>query len=56
VLTFLSNKRVSLAAGATDLRKSFDILEGVVRESLHLDPLSGYLFVFTNSQKNVCVR
>ena len=48
VLSFLSNTRVYLAAEATDLRKSFDTLAGVVRESLRLDPLSGHLFVFTN--------
>jgi transposase len=52
VLSFLSNTRVYLAAGATDLRKSFDTMAGVVRESLRLDPLSGHLFVFTNSRKN----
>ena len=52
MLSFLSNTRVYLAAGATDLRKSFDTLAGVVRESLRLDPLSGHLFVFTNSRKN----
>jgi transposase len=34
------------------LRKSFDTLAGVVRESLRLDPRSGHLFVFTNSRKN----
>ena len=52
MLSFLSNTRVYLAAGATDLRKSFDTLAGVVRESLRLDPLSRHLFVFTNSRKN----
>jgi transposase len=52
VLSFLSNTRVYLAAGATDLRKSFDTLAGVVRDSLSLDPLSGHLFVFTNSRRN----
>ncbi len=46
MLSFLSNTRVYLAAGATDLRKSFDTLAGVVRDSLSLDPLSGHLFVF----------
>ena len=34
------------------LRKSFDTLEGVVRNSLRLDPLSGHLFVFSNARKN----
>jgi transposase len=43
---------VYLAAGATDLTKSFDTLAGVVRNSLKLDPLSGHLFVFTNARKN----
>jgi transposase len=52
VLSFLSNTRVYLAAGATDLTKSFDTLAGVVRNSLKLDPLSGHLFVFTNARKN----
>jgi transposase len=32
--------------------QSFGTLAGVVRESLRLDPLSGHLFVFTNSRKN----
>ena len=45
MLSFLGHARVFLAAGATDLRKSFDTLAGVVRNSLHLDPLSGHLFV-----------
>ena len=45
MLSFLSNTRVYLAAGATELRKSFDTLAGVVRESLCLNPLSGHLFV-----------
>ena len=52
MLSFLSNTRVYLAAGATDLRKSFDTLAGVVRNSLRLDRLSGHLFVFTNARKN----
>jgi transposase len=52
VLSFLSNTRVYLAVGTANLRKAFDTLAGVVRESLRLDPLSGHLFVFTNSRKN----
>ena len=52
MLSFLGHARVFLAAGATDLRKSFDTLAGVVRNSLHLDPLSGHLFVFANSRRN----
>ena len=50
MLSFLSNARVYLAAGQTDLRKSFDPLAGVVRSSLQLDPLSGHLFVLSHQR------
>ena len=52
MLSFLATTRVFLAAGDTDLRKSFDTLAGVVRGTLQLDPLSGHLFVFTNGRRN----
>ena len=52
MLSFLATTRVFLAAGGTDLRKSFDTLAGVVRGSLQLDPLTGHLFVFTNARRN----
>jgi len=38
--------RVWLAAGATDLRKGFDGLAGLVQTQLDEDPFSGQLFVF----------
>lgn len=44
--------RIYLAAGTTDLRKSFEGLYGLVRDHLLCDPLSGYLFLFTNAQRN----
>ena len=53
--------KVYLAAGATDMRKSFDTLCGVVRawqdkvgtEGLQeVDPLSGHLFVFCNRRRD----
>ena len=52
MLSFLSSTKVFLAAGATDLRKSFDTLSGVVRSVMAQDPLSGHLFVFTNRRRN----
>jgi transposase len=52
MLSFLASTRVFLAAGATDLRKSFDTLAGVVRGLMNQDPLSGHLFVFTNRRRN----
>lgn len=51
MLNFLSSTRVFLAAGATDLRKSFDTLGGAVRDVLAQDPLSGHLFAFTNRRR-----
>jgi hypothetical protein len=44
--------RVYLAAGATDPRKSFEGLSGLVRHRLKEDPLSGHLFVFANRGRN----
>ena len=44
--------RIYLAAGAIDLRKSFEGLYGLVRDHLRCDPLSGYVFLFTNAQRN----
>jgi transposase len=40
--------RVYLAVGATDMRKGFEGLHGLVRQRLELDPLSGHLFLFCN--------
>jgi transposase len=43
--------RVFLAAGATDLRKSFEGLADLVKNRFKEDPLSGHLFVFANRNK-----
>jgi transposase len=40
--------KVFLACGATDLRKSFDGLYGMVEGQLKEDPCSGAIFVFCN--------
>jgi len=39
-------------AGATDMRKGFDGLYGLVRDQLLCDPLSGHVFLFSNAQRN----
>lgn len=44
--------RIFLAAGATDLRKSFEGLSDLVSHHLQQDPLNGHLYVFTNRRKN----
>jgi transposase len=43
---------IVLAAGATDMRKSFDTLAAIVRNELGGDPISGHLFVFCNKRKD----
>jgi transposase len=32
------------------MRKSFDSLRGIIRSAMHLDPLSGSLFIFKNKR------
>jgi transposase len=44
--------RVYFAAGATNLRKSFEGLSNEVRTVLACDPLSGHVFVFLNRRRN----
>jgi transposase len=44
--------RIYLAAGATDMRKGFEGLYGLVRGRLESDPLSGHVFVFANARRN----
>jgi transposase len=44
--------RIYLAAGATDMRKGFEGLYGLVRGRLLCEPLSGHVFLFSNAQRN----
>lgn len=41
-----------LRVGATDMRKSFDTLSGLVRDDLGRDPLSGDAFLFIGKRRN----
>ncbi|PYT10609.1 MAG: IS66 family insertion sequence hypothetical protein [Acidobacteria bacterium] len=40
--------KIYVAVDAVDMRKGFDGLYGLVRDQLGQDPLSGYLFLFSN--------
>lgn len=44
--------RIYLAPGATDMRKGFEGLYGLVRDRLQCEPLSGHVFLFTNARRN----
>jgi len=44
--------RIYLAPGATDMRKGFEGLYGLVRDRLQCDPVSGHVFLFCNAQRN----
>ena len=44
--------RIYLALGATDMRKGFEGLYGLVRDRLQLEPLSGHVFLFCNKARN----
>jgi transposase len=44
--------KVYLALGATDMRKGFDGLYGLVRDRLLCEPMSGHLFLFANARRN----
>ena len=47
-----SGVRVWLSTQPTDMRKSYDGLSALVKNSLQEDPLSGQLFVFINRKGN----
>jgi transposase len=44
--------RIYLALGATDMRKGFEGLYGLVRDRLQQEPLSGHVFLFCNKARN----
>ncbi len=44
--------RIYVATGATDMRKSFNGLAGLVRERLESDPTNGHVFMFANARRD----
>jgi|LSQX01.1.fsa_nt_gb transposase len=53
MITSLHSSRIYLYRGVTDMRKGFDGLCGMVRESMNCDPTDGSLFIFVNRQRNI---
>lgn len=52
MLSLSASTRIYLALGATDMRKGFDGLCGLVSSHLGQDPLSGRLFLFVNRRRD----
>lgn len=52
MLSLASSTRIFVAAGATDMRKGFNGLQGIVASQLEQDPLSGCLFLFVNRRRD----
>ncbi len=52
MLNLVSGVRIYLAAGATDMRRGFNGLQGQVTSILNQDPLSGHLFLFINRRRD----
>lgn len=50
MITNAFNARIFLCTEDTNMCKSFGALFGIVRSSMHLEPLSGYLFIFKNKR------
>lgn len=44
--------RIYVATGATDMRKGFDGLYGLIRDRLECDPTTGHVFLFANARRN----
>lgn len=52
MLSLNVHQRYFLFRGAVDMRKNFDGLSGLVRNSMSKDPLTGDVFVFINKRRN----
>lgn len=53
MLSFNASQRYYLSLGGVDMRKSYNGLSGVVRQSLGRDPLSGEVFIFMNRRRMI---
>jgi transposase len=52
MIHFARGLKVFICTEATDMRRSFDGLSGMVQTTLKLDPLSGHLFLFRNRTRD----
>ncbi len=52
MLSLAADTRIFVALGATDMRKGFDSLSGLITGTIRQDPLSGHLFLFVNRRRD----
>ena len=52
MFTLSSDQRYLLYSKATDMRKSFDSLSGLIRNDLSINPCNGDVFIFINKSGN----
>lgn len=52
MLSLAADTKIYFAVGATDMRKGFCGLCGIVNNQLQLDPLTGHLFLFVNRRQD----
>lgn len=52
MLSVAAGTRIFFAAEATDMRKGFNGLQGMVTGVLQQDPLTGHLFLFVNRRRD----
>lgn len=52
MITLASTTRIFVYTDATDMRKSFNGLSGLVKEHFQVDLFSGHLFVFFNRKRD----
>ena len=53
MITFHGPIEIFVCHEPTDMRRSFDRLSSMVQEILHLNPLSGNLFIFFSKRKTM---
>ena len=52
MLSFSNNIKIFAYTPATDMRKGFNGLSGIIREQFQADPTDGSLFVFINRRRD----
>ncbi len=52
MLLISEHQRYFVYTGATDMRKGFDTLSGLIRSEMKLNPMSGDMYIFFNRSRS----